>query len=160
MSIGPWFPAFLPDAPIPWGADWMWGIPLILFTVIIHVLGLGVMNQQINLMHNAKAERRHPTLVFAVLIGAATLLATFLHAMEAGLWAIAYRLIGAVPDFKNAMFYSMGAMTTYGHGDLHLTPHWQMLGAIEALNGWLLFGLSTAFLFGLMHRVSRDSPDK
>jgi hypothetical protein len=27
------------------------------------------------------------------------------------------------------------------------------MGAIEALNGWLLFGLTTAFLFGMMEKV-------
>ena len=27
------------------------------------------------------------------------------------------------------------------------------MGAIEALNGWLLFGLTTAFLFGMINKV-------
>jgi hypothetical protein len=27
------------------------------------------------------------------------------------------------------------------------------MGAMEALNGWLLFGLITAFLFGMIERV-------
>jgi hypothetical protein len=26
------------------------------------------------------------------------------------------------------------------------------MGAMEALNGWLLFGLTTAFLFGIMEK--------
>jgi len=26
----------------PWSADWAWGIPLIVITVIVHVLGLGL----------------------------------------------------------------------------------------------------------------------
>jgi hypothetical protein len=160
MSIGPDILAFLLDSPVPWRADWLWGLPLILLTVLLHVFGLGLMNQQIGMMHEAKLVHRHPTVVFTVLIGFATLMATFLHAVEAGLWAIAYRVVNAVPDFKAAMFYSMGAMTTYGHGDLYLPARWQMLGAIEALNGWLLFGLSTAFLFGLMNRVSFHAPEK
>ena len=52
------------------------------------------------------------------------------------------------------MLYSMGAMTTYGHQSLYLEERWWLLGTIEALNGWLLFGLSTAFLFWLIQEVS------
>ena len=31
-----------------------------------------------------------------------------------------------------------------------LQSHWQMLGALEAANGMLLFGISTAFIFSVM----------
>jgi hypothetical protein len=51
------------------------------------------------------------------------------------------------------MLYSLNAITSYGHTDLVLARHWQLMGAIEALNGWLLFGLTTAFLFGVLERV-------
>jgi hypothetical protein len=36
---------------------------------------------------------------------------------------------------------------------LNLGDRWHLLGALEALNGWLLFGLSTAFLFAVMDKV-------
>ncbi len=52
------------------------------------------------------------------------------------------------------MLYSLNAMTSYGHTNLRLDDHWHLLGAMEALNGWLLFGLSTAFLFAVIERVS------
>jgi hypothetical protein len=60
-------------------------------------------------------------------------------------WAAAYRLLGALPDNRSAMLYSLSAMTSYGHGTIFLDPHWQMMGALEALNGMMLFGLTTAF---------------
>jgi hypothetical protein len=34
-----------------------------------------------------------------------------------------------------------------------LDPHWQLMGALEALNGILLFGLTTAFLFAMIQEV-------
>ena len=49
--------------------------------------------------------------------------------------------------------YSLSAMTSYGHANLDLEEHWQLLGALEALNGMLLFGLTTAFLFGVIQRA-------
>jgi hypothetical protein len=36
---------------------------------------------------------------------------------------------------------------------LYLAAHWRLMGALEALNGMLLFGLTTAFLYGLIQRV-------
>ena len=51
------------------------------------------------------------------------------------------------------MLYSLGALTTYGHASIFLAEHWRMLGALEALNGMLLFGLTTAFLFAMIQEV-------
>jgi uncharacterized protein (TIGR04206 family) len=59
-----------------------------------------------------------------------------------------------------AMLYSLGAMTTYGHASVFLAEDWRMMGALEALNGMLLFGLTTAFLFSMISQAwplgSRD----
>ena len=48
------------------------------------------------------------------------------------------------------MLYSISAMTSFGHAGIYLDPHWQMMGALEALNGMMLFGLTTAFLFSVL----------
>jgi hypothetical protein len=73
--------------------------------------------------------------------------------LKVAAWAAAYRILGALPDNKTAMLYSMSAMTSYGHANLYLTPVWQMMGALEALNGWILFGLTTAFLFNVIQKA-------
>ncbi len=100
--------------------------------------------------------RKHgyPKMSSAAVIGGATLLATLLHGLEAAIWGVIYVFVGSLPDARSAMLYSLGALTTYGNQSVYLEEHWRLLGAIEALNGWLLFGLSTAFLFGLMQEVS------
>ena len=38
-------------------------------------------------------------------------------------------------------------MSTRGASGLTLQRHWQMMGALEAVDGMLLFGVSTAYLF-------------
>jgi hypothetical protein len=136
-----------------WRSDWAWGLPLIVLTVTIHVLGLGTIGLKAVGVSSRMFERRHPMIVFVSVVGAVTLLATCLHATEAGIWAAAYRLLGALSDNRSAMLYSLNAITSYGHAELMLKDHWQLMGALEALNGWLLFGLSTAFLFGTIEKV-------
>jgi hypothetical protein len=43
-------------------------------------------------------------------------------------------------------------MTTFGHAEIFLATHWRLMGALEALNGVMLFGLTTAFLFAVIQR--------
>jgi hypothetical protein len=141
-------------ADVAWSADWAWGLPLIVLTVIIHVAGLGMISQKV--VHGnvgRKIERRRPKLAFVLVVGATTLLATCLHGLEAGIWAVAYAFLGALPGSRAAMLYSLNAMTSYGHTNLTLQDHWHLLGAMEALNGWLLFGLTAAFLFAVIQKV-------
>jgi len=140
-------------SPASWSADWAWGLPLIVTTVVIHVLGLGLIGVKVGAASTRVLEHRHRTVAFAMVVGAATLLATCLHALEAAIWATAYRLLDALPDERSAMLYSLSAITSYGHASLELRERWQLLGALEALNGWLLFGLTTAFLFAMIEKV-------
>jgi hypothetical protein len=136
-----------------WSASWAWSLPLIALTVVIHVLGLGLINRKITRVTSRAEERRYPTGAFAVIMGATTLCATILHGLEASIWAFAYRVLGALPDQRSAMLYSLNAITSYGHDNISLQGHWQLMGAMEALNGWLLFGLTTAFLFAMIEKV-------
>ncbi len=136
-----------------WNADWAWSLPLIVLNVVIHVLGLGLINERVVRVLSGAMERSHFTVVFTVVMGATALLATILHGIEGTIWAAAYRLLGALPDNKSAMLYSLSAITSYGHANIFLEPHWQMMGALEALNGMLLFGLTTAFLFAMIQEV-------
>ena len=153
MTIMRFISSFLVTNPFPWLADWAWGAPLIVLTVIIHVSGLGLIKQKAFSVSGRTARRRHHTTASMVIIGGVTLSATFLHGIDAGLWAIAYVLLNALPDWRAATLYSLNAMTSYGHTNLELVDRWHLMGALEALNGWLLFGLTTAFLFAVIDRV-------
>jgi hypothetical protein len=97
--------------------------------------------------------RRRFAPMFIVIMGLVALLATVLHGLEGTFWAVAYRLLDALPNNKSAMLYSSRAITSYGHANLFLKEHWQLMGAIEALNGTLLFGPTTAFLLAMIREV-------
>ena len=136
-----------------WVSDWAWSLPLILLTVVIHVLGLALIGQRVVDVRSVSESGRNLTQRFAAIMGAAALLATLLHGIEGAIWAAAYRFLSALPDNRSAMLYSLSAMTTFGHANLFLENRWQLMGALEALDGMLLFGLTTAFLFAIMQRV-------
>jgi hypothetical protein len=136
-----------------WYADWAWGVSLIVVNVVTHVFGLLLINEKVERVQNGVLERYSYRVGFLVIIGTTALLATMLHGIEGVLWAAAYRFVGALPDYHSAVLYSLSAITSYGHTNLVLGMHWQLLGALEALDGMLLFGLTTAFLFGIIQRA-------
>jgi hypothetical protein len=142
-----------PTSVAPWGYDWMWSLPLIAITVVFHAFGLGFIDGRVakTLARNHKLYL--PRTLSVVIMGGTALFATVLHGFEAAIWASAYVLLGAVQGRKSAMLYSVSAMATYGHTDIHLQAKWQMMGALEALNGWILFGLTTAFLFTVIQKA-------
>lgn len=136
-----------------WGADWAWSLPLIALTVMIHAGGLGIIGAQVTrLRHALKHEHQ------SAVVGFTATLITGLHGLEAAIWAAAYRLLGALPTYHEAILYSLSAITSYGHTKFSLALQWELMGALESLNGWIVFGLSTAFLFSILQRGwERDS---
>jgi hypothetical protein len=75
------------------------------------------------------------------------------HLVQIALWALALVLCGATPSFESAFYGSAQNYTALGYGDFVLPERWRLLGPLEAINGLLLFGLSTAVMFGVMSRL-------
>jgi hypothetical protein len=148
------------DDAAAWDGNWAWSLPLILITVVFHVIGLVFINERVIRAKRFVARQRSLLLGLSVVLGAATLVAIVLHAIEATIWALVYQALGALPDSKSALLYSLGAMTTYGHENFDLANHWRLMGALEALNGMILFGLTTAFLYGMIRELLAARSDK
>jgi hypothetical protein len=138
---------------LSWNGNWAWALPLIVLTLLIHVVGLALINVRMVRMLTRVHRGREFFAMFVSVMGLTALLAILLLAFEATLWAVAYRSLGALADGRMALLYSLNAFTAYGHTELVLAPHWRLMGALEALNGMLLFGLTTAFLYGHIRRV-------
>jgi hypothetical protein len=140
-----------------WAADWAWGIPLILLTVVMHAIGLLFVELYVVQKLEAALLQVKFRFRFPIIISSVVLFVTMLHGVEASVWAVVYRMLGALPDDTSAMLYSLSAITSYGHAGLYLLPRWQLMGALEALNGVMLFGLTTAFLFTVVQGASRSN---
>jgi Ion channel len=82
------------------------------------------------------------------------LLALFAHLVEIALWAAVFMMCGEFHDFGLAYYHSAVNYTTLGYGDLLMSPKWRLLGPLEAANGILMFGVSTAMIFTLILRLT------
>ena len=134
--------------------NWTWGLSLIALTIAIHATGVVVMSF-VGFGIRARLETRklglrHVIPIVIGVVGAVGLLLAVLHGIEAAIWAAAYVWLGALDTPKDAILYSLDSMTTRGASGLTLERHWQMMGALEAADGMLLFGISTAYIFAVM----------
>ena len=64
--------------------------------------------------------------------------------LQMGLWAVLFLLLGEFSDFATALYHSAVNFSTLGYGDVVMSPRWRLLGPLEAANGILMFGVSTA----------------
>ena len=135
--------------------NWTWGLSLIALTMAMHATGV-IFMALAGLSIRARIESqnyltsRHMAAIQIGLIGAVGLLLAALHGVEAALWAAAYWWLGALNSPTDAILYSVDSMSTRGASGLTLERHWQLMGALEAMDGMLLFGISTAFIFAMM----------
>lgn len=131
------------------------GSALLLFCVLVHILCiLGVLA----LFRRWRAEGGNRifrsdflTVVFLIL----TVLGS--HTVQVYLWAFALWLSGALTLFSEAVYFALASYTTLGYGDVLLPHDWRIFGAMSAVLGMLVFGMSTAFLVGFFQQMISES---
>lgn len=84
------------------------------------------------------------------LVASATLLALMGHLTEMALWALVFELCGEFSNFAAAFYHSGVNFTTLGYGDVVMSARWKLLGPLEASDGMLMFGVSTALIFAII----------
>ena len=85
------------------------------------------------------------------------------HAADVGIWAACLWWLAGdqLHSFSDAYYFSSVTYTTLGYGDIVLDGRWRMICGFEAMNGVILFGLSTAFLFSILqHLWGPESSEK
>jgi hypothetical protein len=133
-----------------WSGDWAWGLPALVLTIVFHVSAFMSITK---ILAPHRVQQRHRLFRFILLVAAIALFAAILHGLEAIAWAMLYIWLGALPDMSEGILYSLGAITSYGHASIFLEDRWRLLGSIEAVNGLIMFGLTTAFLFAAIQRA-------
>src|SRR6516164_6291811 len=135
--------------------SWRWGLSLIVLTMTIHsaaVLIMAFAGARIRVQ--LETRRLHQWNLIAMQISATALiglLLAMLHSIECVIWAAAYLWLGAIDSPTDALIYSVDSMATLGATGLTLQRPWLVMGGLEAVNGMILFGMSTAYVFAVMH---------
>ena len=131
--------------------SWCWGLSLIALTMAFHataVVMMGIVAVKIRLrLETRRFDLWKLAPIVICIVGVVGLLLAVVLLIECGIWAAAYLWLGALDSPLDALLFSIDSMSTRGASGLTLERHWQLMGALESVNGMLLFGVSTAWLF-------------
>ena len=127
------------------------GAAIVLCTIFIHALAVVA---TVNFIRYMRQKGRPGTgLIDLATVVLVVLFVFSAHLLEIALWTGLYIICGEFGDFGVAFYHSAVNYTTLGYGDIILTPSWRLLGPLEAANGALLFGVSTAIVFTVVQRL-------
>ena len=128
-------------------------------TILIHAVAVTATVSFVR--HQVRVGRAGAGFWIDVAIVAAAILFTLVaHLLEIGVWALLFIVCGEFPEFAVASYHSASNYTTLGYGDVIMTASWKFLGPLEAANGMLLFGVSTALIFAVIQgAVQTRFPD-
>ena len=76
--------------------------------------------------------------------------ASLAHLAAMAFWGSFVHGLRRVYGLRTAFYHSAVNYTSLGYGDVIMSPSWRLLGPLETANGMLLFGVSTAMIFGVM----------
>lgn len=84
-------------------------------------------------------------------LGLLTILAA--HTATIWIWTAMFILAGAFAHIETSFYFATVTYTTLGYGDLVPDPGIRIFATFAAVTGLLTFGISTAFLIGLLVRL-------
>ena len=76
------------------------------------------------------------------------------HLAEIAAWGFPFYRSDEFPDFAAAFYYSALSYTTLGNEPPLASATWKLLGPLEAADGMLMFGVTTAVIFAVIQRLT------
>ena len=129
------------------------GSSLVAITVLMHALGTTAWLRYLG--RYDKDDKPWATKRSLLIITSTVIVLISLHALQILVWAIGYFMLSTVDELEtleSAVYFSFVTFTTLGYGDITLGGHWRILSGIQALNGIMLVGWTTALLFAVVQR--------
>lgn len=134
------------------------GAALIAITVVVHAIGTSAWARYLSRRYASDVPWSGSRSVLVLVNSAIVVFA--LHTLEIVIWAGAYLALvptSELATFEEAVYFSFVTFTTLGYGDISLTADYRLLSGIEALNGIILVGWTTAMIFSVVQRIWRSA---
>ncbi len=129
------------------------GSGLLASSAIIHVLAVALSLPVFKVFAGLVPKDRRPLrrIILFLLLTLAVLVAA--HTVQIWTWAVVLLLISDLPDLPTSFYFATVNYTTLGYGDIVLDQGARILATFCAITGLLTFGISTAFLIGVLSKV-------
>ena len=131
------------------------GLGMVVVTTIIHALFM-VSGNRFDDWRKARYGQAERNWLKTVLVSGLTAWQFLAVVTEVLIWAYLYIHIPSItelPDLETAFYFSMATFTTVGYGDVVIKENWRMLASLQAANGMIIFGWTTALIFYYIQRI-------
>ena len=132
------------------------GLPVILLCLVLQALFI-VWCMRAYLRLRPYTQASSAVLPDILVLSAVMLVLLLGNCLQMALWAGLFMLLGEFDSFVTALYFSGVTFATLGYGDLVLSPPWRLLSALEAANGILMFGVSTAVMTAAVSDVFKHN---
>ena len=85
---------------------------------------------------------------------------TLLHGAQCTIWAATFYFnpnIDNLYSFQEAIYFSLITFTTVGYGDVVIDSEWKIMAGLEAINGIMMVGWSTALMFSYLQVILKKN---
>jgi hypothetical protein len=130
------------------------GVVAVICTIAIHAVALGVTVYLVRRETRLGRAGESYGADLAIVV-TAILIAFSAHLLEIALWAVVFMTCGEFTAFAAAFDHSAVNYTTLGYGNVVMSPAWRLMGPLEAADGMLMFGVTTAMIFAVIQRLIR-----
>ena len=76
------------------------------------------------------------------------------------LWGIIFIWLGEFSELYEAVYHSAVNFASLGYGDIVMSKNWKLLGPLEAVNGVLMVGMSSAALMVILQQLIKTQRDE
>jgi hypothetical protein len=69
------------------------------------------------------------------------------------IWGALFICLGEFSEWYEAVYHSAVNFTSLGYGDVVMSDRWKLMGPLEAANGVLMFGMTSAALMAILQQM-------
>jgi hypothetical protein len=94
-----------------------------------------------------------------IVVSSVMLLLVAGNLVQVAIWALLFQIVGEFGHFDVAFYHSAVNFSTLGYGDIVMSDQHKLLGPLQAINGVLMIGVSTAALMATFQDAIKKTLD-
>jgi len=75
-------------------------------------------------------------------------------------WGILFLMLGELDELYEAIYHSAVNFASLGYGDFVMSKNRKLLGPLEAVNGVIMLGMTSAALVVILQQIIKDHQDE
>jgi hypothetical protein len=82
------------------------------------------------------------------------------NVIQITLWGVLFLLLGELDELYEAIYHSAVNFASLGYGDFVMSKNRKLLGPLEAVNGVVMLGMTSAALMVMLQQAIKDQRDE